>query len=216
MNLEEIHGSSIQTYVEKRFQVQYHKMAWEPKRKNLYIFNLTPDRKYIVGLQIKTFNNKFPYLTYKLSKIYTDIIRIFPTPEFMDGIHKIDNISNVFGLLELNFNKQITVFEGPLDSLLYTNSVGVCSVNNEFPFDIENVRYFFDNDKAGKKHSKIKLEEGHPVFLWKKLVNDYCLHHVKIKDLNDLVIYSKTIGDSNIINNLENYFSDSKYDLYYL
>ena len=112
-----------------------------------------------------------------------------------------NKLSYYFNIMNVDFNKQITVFEGYLDSLFYPNSIGLVGVNTDYRFLESNgfdIQYFFDNDEAGFKKSEEKVNEGFPVFLWRKLLNDivdkkkspdpYKLFHriVKVKDINKL------------------------------
>jgi hypothetical protein len=112
-----------------------------------------------------------------------------------------NKLSYYFNILNVNMMDRITVFEGYLDSLFYTNSIGLVGVNTDYKF-LENndldIQYFFDNDEAGYKKSEEKLKLGYPVFLWKKLFNDIVskkktndphklLHRIsKVKDINKL------------------------------
>jgi hypothetical protein len=77
------------------------------------------------------------YFTYKLSGIYKNLFRI-NTPDIIEKAEQLDPISTVFGFSYVNLDDEVTIFEGPLDSFLFHNSVGLCSVNNQFPFDISN------------------------------------------------------------------------------
>lgn len=112
-----------------------------------------------------------------------------------------NKLSYYFNILNVNLTDTVTVFEGYLDSLFYPNSIGLVGVNTDYRF-LENneleLQYFFDNDEAGFKKSEEKMEQGYPVFLWKKLfesivekknTNDpyRLLHRVsKVKDINKL------------------------------
>lgn len=112
-----------------------------------------------------------------------------------------NKLSYYFNILNIDFDRQITVFEGYLDSLFYPNSIGLVGVNTDFRF-LENngfdLQYFFDNDDAGFKKSEEKMKEGFSVFLWNKLFNSIVdkkksadpfklLHRIsKVKDINKL------------------------------
>ena len=84
-------------------------------------------------------------------------------------------------VLNVDFEKPITIFEGYLDSLFYPNSIGVVGVNTDLRF-LENnnldLQYFFDNDKAGFDKSEEKIKDGGKVFLWNKLI-DFLNKHYK-------------------------------------
>jgi hypothetical protein len=112
-----------------------------------------------------------------------------------------NKLSYYFNILNVDFSKKITIFEGYLDSLFYPNSIGVVGVNTDMKF-LENneleLQYFYDNDSAGFQKSEQKLKQGYPVFLWKKLFESIVLQKnpsdpyglmyriSKVKDLNKL------------------------------
>jgi len=117
--------------------------------------------------------------------------------------------------MNLNLNRIITIFEGPLDSFLFPNSVGVCSAKNDFPFELDDIRYFYDNDKTGKEWAMRRLNEGYSVFLWKKYLEENELYEYasKIKDLNDLLIMIRRYKLK--VKPFSEFFSDTehRYDL---
>lgn len=71
--LQEIKGSRIERYLVQRLQTDFHKFAFDPKKGLLYVFNLTKDGSRIIGYQIKTFNKRNPYLTYKTSGMHKEL-----------------------------------------------------------------------------------------------------------------------------------------------
>lgn len=139
-----------------------------------------------------------------------------------------NKLSYYFNILNIDFSKKITVFEGYLDSLFYVNSIGVVGVNTNMNF-LENknleIQYFYDNDKAGYKKSEEKIRNGYPVFLWKKLFQDIVdkkksddpyklLHRIsKVKDLNKL---SELVPNPYQKLKLESYFSKDIMDIGWL
>jgi hypothetical protein len=216
LGLMEIHPKSpMGIYLFKRSQLADKRFAWDTRRKRLFILNLDPTHEWVFSLQTRQFeentNNK--YLTYNLSGIWVKMMGN-KDEEFLDKIRSLDHISTVFNVLTINFNDTITLFEGPLDSFLFRNSCGMCSVNNDWPFDVDNVRWFQDNDDAGRKKALEVLASGKSVFMWKKFIDDFELHGKKIKDYNDVIIYQRAnkvdFGD------IEKYFSTHKYDGIYL
>jgi hypothetical protein len=212
--LQEIKGSRIERYLRQRLQTQFQKFAFEPKKGVLYVFNLSRDQSRILGFQIKTFNKRTPYLTYKTSGMHKEL-KIYKE-ENRDLLNKLDIISSIFGIMSLDLNRTITVFEGPLDSFLFPNSVGVCSAKNDFPLDVESLRYFYDNDPTGKDWAMKRLEEGFPVFMWRKYIQDSELGSLesKIKDLNDLLI--EVNRKSLKVKKFADFFSTDKYDMVWL
>ena len=212
LGLMEVHPKSpMGVYLSKRCQSTDKKFAWDSRKKRLFIFNLDPTQEWVFALQTRQFeentNNK--YLTYNLSGIWLKMMGN-KDEEFLTKARELDHISTVFNVLNINFNDMITLFEGPLDSFLFPNSCGMCSVNNDWPFDVDNIRWFADNDDAGRKKALAVIADGKSVFLWKKFTDDFELHGKKIKDYNDIVIYQRAnrmdFGD------LEKYWSTHKYD----
>lgn len=216
LGLVEIRHSRIESYLLGRLQKDFQKFAWDPKKGLLYVFNLNSEKDRVLGLQIKTFNKKTPYLTYKSTRMY-ELLKI-STEGIEEKLQKLDSISTVFGILQADLSKPITVFEGPLDSFLFPNSLALCSAKNSLPFDIEGVRYFYDNDDTGRIYSLKRINEGHQVFLWKKYIEENKLYEFSEKkkklDLNDLLIFMKS--SSVKYKPFVTYFSDSKYDGIYV
>jgi hypothetical protein len=214
LGLEDVDHSPLKRYLEKRQQVPDQRFAGDPRNNQLYIFNMHSDGKHVFALQIKTFKEgSKKYLTYSLSAMWEKLLKR-TDEEFLEKCKEWDYMSWMFGLSNLKFDQTITLFEGPLDSFLFPNSIGLCSLNNRFPFPVENKRYFLDNDKSGRKDAMEKLKEGESVFLWEKFFKENDIPRHKVKDLNDLVVYLR--AHKKKIKRLENYFSQDKFDLMYL
>lgn len=214
MKLQEIKGSRIERYLRQRLQTGFERFAFDPKRGCIYVLNLTKDNSRILGYQIKTFNKRNPYLTYKTTMMHKEL-KIY-REENAELLSKLDTISTIFGIMHLDLNKTVTIFEGPLDSFLFPNAVGVCSAKNDFPFEVESLRYFYDNDETGKDWAMRRIEEGFPVFLWRKYSeeNELLALDAKIKDLNDLLIEARRRPLK--LKRFVDYFSESKYDMIWL
>ena len=138
----------------------------------------------------------------------------------------LNKLSYYFNIFNVDFYQPITVFEGFLDSLFFPNSIGIIGVNTSLEFLEKNsgleLRYFFDNDKAGNMKTDEKIKNGFPCFLWNKLF-DYVvskkqnvdpykfLHRIsKIKDLNELNILVPNAFKKMA---LDNFFSKDEFDL---
>jgi hypothetical protein len=105
----------------------------------------------------------------------------------------------------------VTLFEGPFDSFLLPNSLGICSAMNDFHIECSSKRYFFDYDKTGRDIMQKKLNKESTVFLWRKYLQDMRLNDSKKKwDLTDIVVYCNTNNKKILDFNL--YFSNSIYD----
>jgi hypothetical protein len=192
--------------------------AYKESTKELYILNLNQNDR-VIGYQIRQLDSKSKkprYLTRSLSKIYYEMFgkdlngvverllgemsngQVYIEQE--DGIENIvaniDKLSGLFNVMNVDMRKPLTIVEGPIDSLGIDNCIalqGATKMNNYFD-DIEDVRYLFDNDDVGKKHSITKLKEHKNVFLWDKylkLIKSYD----KVKDINDLMRLDKFKND---------------------
>lgn len=214
MNLIEAAGSPIERYLKRRHQVIDNRFAWDKKREKLYLFNLTADEK-IVGLQVRNMESvkgSPKYLTYKLSVIWEKLLKC-KDDEFLKGCRKVDPISSVFNIGSLDFGREITIFEGPMDSWFWSNSVALCSVENRFPFDVDNIRFFYDWDKAGLSKSIELLSNGFFVFNWGKFLEENGITKNRKWDLNDLVVHLRSTGKK--IKRLDNYFTNDVLDMGY-
>ena len=184
----------------------------------------------ILGVQIRNLKEgkKRLFKIYNYETLYkwiynTDIIDL----DLMQLV-AYNKLSNYFNILNIDFSKPITIFEGYLDSLFFPNSIGVIGVNTDMYFlesiDLD-LRYFYDNDSAGYESSYKKLKAGFSVFLWKKLFesivdnkkNDdpYKLMYriSKVKDLNKL---AELVKNPYHKLKLENYFSTDEFDMIWL
>lgn len=192
-------------YLVKRHQYSFDRFMYSIKANKLFVLNLTPSGK-IFGIQVRSFDkSKAKYKTYSLQKIHQMI--------FNDGVEVPDDInelSMLFNVLTIDINKPITVVEGPMDSFLIRNCIALCGAGKhiEFPFE---VRYMFDDDKAGREHAIEKMKEGYGVFLWDNFKKDMGMQsHGKV-DFNDVVLWC---SKNNIkIPNIDGYFSDDELDL---
>jgi predicted RNA-binding Zn-ribbon protein involved in translation (DUF1610 family) len=214
LGLINVNDSKILTYINRRNQKPDNKFAWDPRWEKLYLFNLTKSDK-ILGLQVRNMNStkgSSKYYTYKLSGIWEKLLKC-KDDEFLEKCKKIDPVSHVFNLGMINFNNTITIFEGPMDSWLWHNSVGLCSIENKFPFEMENLRYWDDWDDAGRNKSVERLSAGFSVFNWGKFLEENELTKNKKWDLNDLVNHLRRTGKK--IKRLDNYFTDDRLDLRY-
>jgi hypothetical protein len=166
------------------------------------------------------------YKIYDFQSVYNYVNKDNPIND--EDALPYNKLSHMYNVLNVDFNSEITIFEGYLDSVFFPNSIGVTGTESDISIltdvdDSLNIRFFYDNDDAGLRKSMSKIDSGYSVFLWKKLFNDmsgdnqskiYKLSK-RIKDLNDLVNYTK---DPDVFNtlNLNNYFSIDEFDKMYL
>lgn len=205
--------------------------AYRPSSKELFILNLTSNDR-IIGYQIRqldTNSDKPRYLTRNITKMYKDVFGL-ESPDIIsklflrkklgnkyieeeDGIENvvanIEKISCIFNIMNININQMITVVEGPIDSLSIDNCVALQGAKkmNEYFDEVENVRYIFDMDKAGKQEAIKKIKKHKKVFLWELYVKK-CKIKEKVNDLNDLQKADKL--DTEV---LEECFSDDELDI---
>lgn len=214
LNLIEVRDSRIERYVLRRGQKLDNRFAWDDAKEKLFLFNLTPEDK-IIGLQVRNMKSGSgisKYLTYKLSGIYSKLLKE-TNEKILEKSSMVDPISHVFGIGFLDFSYSITIFEGPMDSWFWPNSVGLCSLENKFPFDVENIKYWYDWDDSGNKKTMHLLSQGHTVFNWGKFLDEHQITKNRKWDLNDLVMHLRSTGKK--IKRFENYFTNDVLDLRY-
>ncbi len=212
LGLTEVTGSFAEKWITERNHVPDQKFLWDPKKKNLYLLNLSGDETKILGLQIRPIVKKShsKYYTYKLSGIYKNLLGE-KSSEIILKAEEVDPISSVFGFSTVDLDSMITTFEGPMDAWLCPNSIALCSINNPFPFDVTNKRWLLDSDKVGRDKSRDLLEDGEQVFLWSKFLRENEFPDREKWDLNDVVNYLRSTGKK--IKRLDNYFSSDKWDI---
>ena len=202
-NLIEAKESPVWSWLSARLQYFHpERFLYSPSEKYVLILNLTPSGK-IIGSQKRTFSGDNKYLTLNLAKMY-DQMGKGKVPD------EINTISQLFGILNINFNQPITVFEGPFDSFMFRNSVANTGANKSFPLSLP-VRYWYDDDETGRRKSLEMIENGESVFLWSKFKHDFELPLRKKWDLNDIMIFAKQ--ENKNLPFFENYFSSDPLDI---
>ena len=188
---------------------------FSPKGNRLWILNKGLNGK-IIGAQsrrMKGYGSR--YLTYDLPKLYEEWKK--PLELAPEELTKLAKASTLFGIMQVNFQQPVTLFEGPLDAKFMHNSIALATAGRsteEFD-EMATVRYMFDNDATGKKKMIEKLKKGRPVFMWTKFLDDFKLDTYNIKDLNDLIkVCYKQKSDA--WKQIENYFTSSDLDLWYV
>lgn len=215
LNLVESHENlRIDRYLKGRFMHQkLHNFMYDPKAEQLYIFNLTPDLKRTVGWQIRNFKpGKEKYISYNLEKI-NDLVLKKKIDMPNDELMKMNTLSIYFGLMQANFERPVTVFEGPIDSLLCPNSISISGIDKPTDMfdDIPTIRYLYDNDRIGRIEMERKLKRKKNVFMWGKLVRDFKIRK-PVKDFNELIEYCwKQKNDA--VKHYGEYFTDNPLDI---
>jgi len=137
---------------------------YSEKEHRLWILNFGADNK-IIGAQtrrMKGYGQR--YLTYDLPKLYEEMGQ--PLELSNEELTSLTKVSTLFGIMQLNFQRPITIFEGPLDAKFMANSLALATAGRSTDdFDeIPTVRYMFDNDVTGKKKMAEKLKKGQTCF----------------------------------------------------
>ena len=114
-------------------------------------------------------------------------------------------------------SRDFSIFEGPIDAMFMTNSIGLTGVKKqiiEFN-EIPTARYFFDNDIEGKTRMIEKLKGGQTVFMWDKFLKDFNVPPRKVKDLNDLVKWEFK-NRTGCLKDLDKYFTNNSLDIVFI
>jgi len=149
--------------------------------------------------------------------------RVMPEEE----INYLNKLSYFFNILNVDFERLVTLFEGYTDSVFFPNSLGMVGLNTDYRFLLDNeidMQFFFDNDEIGLRKTLFNVEKNLKCFLWKKLFDDiakkqkdpvvaYENLRKKIKDLNKLAIFFNNPYDSL---HLQKYFSKDSFDKVYI
>lgn len=217
-NIYPINASTYRAYPYLKSRLLQHKLnqfGYDPRKKELYVFNLTPCGK-IVGFQTRELEGTGPkYKTWNIQRIYDRLNKSLDLPE--EEIDNLNKISMLFGMLTADLSRPFTIFEGPIDAMFMTNSIGLTGVKKQIVDfnEIPTARYFFDNDFEGKTRMMEKLKSGQTVFLWDKFLKDYNIPYKKIKDLNDLVKYEYE-NRINCLGSIDKYFTNNHLDLIFI
>lgn len=206
----QVNGGVYKYLVGRGIPSEYHKNIYQAKYwKNedesewiIALLNRRGDK--VLGMQIRNLKEgkrrTFKIYNYENLLEWVNLGKDISEADMNDMVI-YNKLSYYFNILNVDFEKKITVFEGYLDSLFFPNSIGLVGVNTDFRFLESNnldLQYFFDNDEAGYKKSEEKLKESYDIFLWKKLFEDIVnkkndpdpyrlLHRIsKVKDINKL------------------------------
>lgn len=193
------------------------------KEKVIVILNRKGDK--VLGCQIRNLKDghRRMFKIYNFEQLNT---WIYPDREINEYDMVVYNkISYYFNILNVNFDRVITIFEGYIDSIFFENSIGVVGVGTDMKF-LESsgldLQYFFDNDDAGWKKTEEKIKDGYPCFLWNKLFESIVekksgedpyklMHRISaIKDLNKL---NEVLPGAYKKLDIPTYFSRDQFDL---
>lgn len=203
-------------YLKSRFlHNKLDNFAYDPRKKELYIFNLNQEDK-IIGFQTRDLEGTGPkYKTWNIQRIYDRIGKTLDSDgEELDNLNKI---SMLFNALRTDFSRTFTIFEGPIDSMFMNNTIGLTGVKKQIVEfnEIPTARYFFDNDFEGKSRMIEKLKSNQTVFMWDKFCKDFKISPKYVKDLNDLVKYEFK-EKTGCFSELNKYFTNNPLDIVYV
>ena len=199
LGLREVRDVAIvQKYLEKRCQPIGPQFA-VGRNEDLFILNLDTEGELLASLQIRPRSKSMKYLTFTGEHLWTKMMK-----EPFPGGQKEDALTKFFGIFAADLDGTVTLFEGPLDSMLFPNSCGLMSVKNPWPFDCTR-RYFLDDDEAGRKKSLQLMRAGESCFMWQAYKRDKELTFANIKDYNDLVVVAN--GKNIDLADVKDYFS---------
>lgn len=205
MGLREVANVPIvQKYLEKRCQPLGPQFA-VGRNEDLFLLNLDADGELVASLQIRPRQKSMKYLTFTGEGLWTKMLK-----EPFPGGPKEEALTKFFGIFSADLDGTVTLFEGPLDSMLFPNSCGLMSVKNPWPFDCIR-RYFLDDDDAGRKKSLQLMKAGESCFMWEAYKRDKELTFLKIKDYNDLVVIANERQID--LKDVHNYFSNDTLDI---
>jgi len=205
--LVEVKDSPVWSWLTNRVQYREDKFLYHIDKNYLLILNLTQSGK-ILGAQKRLFKGYNRFESYKLSKLYDMMKKPFEVNEEQKEF--LDTLSMIFNICLLNFNKPVSLFEGPMDAFLFKNSIANTGANKELPIEIP-VRYWYDSDETGKRKALQHLEKGDEVFLWDKFIRDIGMPYRIKYDWNDVLIWSKQNDIK--IPLVDNFFSSDPLDI---
>ncbi|MCK9445522.1 hypothetical protein M0Q50_01345 [bacterium] len=198
------------------------------------LINMNMSNGMLLGIQLRNLEKEKEKRFFKIIE-FDELYNYMHPNDPLDDIESIsyNKLSHFYNILNVNFEKPVTIFEGFLDSKFCDNAIGMVGLNSsrellnfllESDDDLQ-LRFFYDKDAPGIKMTTELLNKGYQVFLWNKLFEKIIKKSIdkneakkrlsNIKDLNDLAINAK---DQFIYNKLklDNYFSKDKYDIIYI
>lgn len=197
------------------------------------IFNFDRRSGKILGLSIRNLDPKAERKY--IIKSYTDIAIIFLQREIdKELVDDANYLNNYFNILNVDFSKPICLTEGQFDALFIRNCIattGVTKARSILPSlgAKRKIRILFDKDRGGKDEMMNLIKQGYSVLLWNKMIDDMkkkfsstsdIIKITEIKDINDLFTFIKTRQPDLTVaafnDFLDQYFSDSVYDLVFL
>lgn len=98
-----------------------------------------------------------------------------------------ENIPKIYGLDDIDWNKNVYVVEGPIDSMFLNNSIAMVgadvNVNTIQNHEQSDFIFVYDNEKRNREiisRMEKTISDGHSIVIWPS--------DLKYKDINDIVI----------------------------
>lgn len=200
----------------------------------VYVFNFDIRSGKALGFSMRSLdkNADRKYII----KSYTDLSLLF-TSSIVDKdiIDDANFLNNYFNILNIDFSKPIRLTEGQFDSMFITNCIATSGVTKARSILLNlgaksASQIIFDKDSAGKNQMIDLMKKGYSVFLWNKVLTDIQKKYhtdedilylkYKVHDINELFMFllikkpTLTIDQFNEF--INDYFSDSVFDMVYL
>lgn len=160
-------------------------------KSNKRLLHINNYGKYIISYFVINLNN--------FGKI-DDIITFHQLLQEMNLYYineKIDYISNIFNICNIDINTKINVFNDGINYLLINNSIFTKTLFKTYIlFDKELLFYYFSNNKYGEELFNNFKKLGYNVFDWKNFLKHYSLRN-RIYDIHSLNQY-KDLSNFNL------------------
>lgn len=190
--------------------------AYDLFNDHLYVFNMTPNKEKIIGMQCRVQRPRSKrdprFLSKKYSEIWEDLFDITVKEEIKE---QVDKFSLLYNVLQVNYGQDIPIFEGAIDANTMINlgyqSMALMGASQKIY--LENGKYFYDNgleDVAGRNAAMEMLKQSYDVFLWGKFLHDFPQYRF-CKDINDIVVKGDISGEI-----FMKYFGNNQMDIIYL
>jgi hypothetical protein len=226
-------GSMVYNYLVKERKIHNHANIYEatywhnPKWSENVLVNINQYNGKVLGIQLRNLKSdrrKRLFKIYTFSELFKNI-----RGEELVGEEKIgyDKLSQLYNILNIDWAKPITVFEGYLDTVFFPNSIGCVGTNTDVSILFKlgaNLRFFYDHDATGVKKTKQHLRQNHTVFLWEKLFewwagrckNPHSTYRKLKSNLVDLNDVAKVMENPYERLKLEEHFSKDTMDILFV
>jgi hypothetical protein len=227
-------GSTVHKYLTDRTIYNYDNMYegtyWiTPTWSQPVMINMNMSKGKVAGIQTRNLLDRENRI-FKVFK-FSELWDYLNPNEPLDDIEEIgyNKLSYLYGILNVNWERPITVFEGFVDTKFFYNSIGCVGTNTDLNIlltqDVE-LRFLYDHDKTGIIKSKKLLKQGHSVFLWDRFFKNWASKknntNKAYRKLKENVVDLNNVA--NILNNpspykvldMEGCFSYDEFDSMYI